>query len=106
MDNQNKTPGASGQPATAEPDEAVDSGELHGEGWAVILYDDNVHIRDDVVAQVMKALRCRVSVAEGIVARVESQGKGVVTIAEYEEAKRVDDILREIGLKTELKAVV
>ena len=94
------------KPMTAEPESTSDTGKNHGEGWAVILYDDNVHVRDDVVRQVMKALRCGNSIAEGIVSRVEKQGKGVVTIAEYTAAKRTEDILREINLKTELRQVV
>ena len=76
-----------------------------GEGFAVILYDDDHHFREDVIVQLVKALRCDISMANGIVARVEANGKGVVTITSKTEAERINTILLEINLKTQVRKV-
>ena len=79
--------------------------EGYGEGYALILFDDAYHYREDVVRQLMKALGCNVALANGIVARVEANGKGVVTINSKEQVDQIDRILQEILLHTLIRRI-
>lgn len=76
-----------------------------GEGWAVILYDDPYHLREELVRQLMKALRCDIDLADGIVGRVERLRKTIVIIANHREAKRVQRVLKDIQLITEIRKI-
>src|SRR5688572_29651764 len=69
-----------------------------GEGYRVLLFNDNVHTMDQVILQVRKALDCATDVAVAIMARAHNRGRSVVTIAERGEAERVAGVLREIAL--------
>ena len=95
------------QATSPTPDATAESSAgLHGgEGWAVVLFDDMVHFRGDVLIQVIKALRCSAQAANAIVERVEQSGKSVVVITTFAHALHVDAILREIKLKTKLRKI-
>ena len=71
--------------------------------WRVILYDDNVHTFDEVIAQILKATECSLAKAEELTWRVHNEGKAVVFEGEFEECLRVDSILKEIQLISEIK---
>lgn len=93
--------------ASHAPDATADSSlSLHGgEGWAVILFDDAVHFRGEVLIQVIKALRCSARMANAIVARVEQCGQSAVIITTFTHALHVDAVLREIKLRTKLRKI-
>ncbi|MFC1601511.1 ATP-dependent Clp protease adaptor ClpS [Candidatus Sumerlaeota bacterium] len=88
-----------------EADVKATDSRIHGEGWAVILHNDEDHIRDEVVLQVMIALRCGIGMADGIVARVEYAGKAIISITSLREARRMLRILEAIALHTELQHI-
>ena len=73
------------------------------EPWKVILYNDDIHTFDEVIRQVVKATGCTTQHAEGIAWRVHTQGKALAYEGEFEECFRVQGILREIGLVTEIE---
>jgi ATP-dependent Clp protease adapter protein ClpS len=79
--------------------------ELTGEGYRVLLYNDEVHSMDEVALQLVKALSCTLDIAAAIMLRAHRNGKAVVTITTRTEAERVADILREIALKVSVQKI-
>lgn len=71
--------------------------------WRVILFDDDVHTFDEVINQLIKALGCSVSHAEELTFKVHNEGKARVFEGSFEECFRVNGILKEIQLITEIK---
>ena len=71
--------------------------------WRVILYNDNIHTFDEVIAQLIKATGCTLAKAEEITLKVHNEGKAVAFEGEFEECLMVDSVLKEIQLVTEIK---
>jgi ATP-dependent Clp protease adaptor protein ClpS len=78
--------------------DAETDGGLTGEGYRVLLFNDDVHSSQEVAMQLVKALTCTLDVAVEIMLRAHTTGKAVVTIASRREAERVAGVLREIAL--------
>ena len=70
--------------------------------WKLILYNDEVHTFEEVIQQLIKALKCGRS-AQQLTLKVHSEGKAIVFEGEFEECLKRDYILREIELITEIK---
>ncbi|MEX0723056.1 MAG: ATP-dependent Clp protease adaptor ClpS [Gracilimonas sp.] len=71
--------------------------------WRLILYDDDIHTFDEVISQLMKATGCSLSEAEDKTWKVHNEGKALVHEGEFEECLRIDNVLKEIQLVTEIK---
>ncbi len=71
--------------------------------WRLILYNDDVHTFEEVIQQLIKALKCGRGRAEEFTLKVHSEGKAIVFEGEFEECLKRDYILREIELITEIK---
>lgn len=71
--------------------------------WRLILYDDDIHTFDEVISQLMKATGCSRSEAEKKTWKVHNEGKALVHEGEFEECLRIDGVLKEIQLVTEIK---
>ena len=71
--------------------------------WRVILYNDEIHTFDEVIRQVVKATGCSVKQAEKHAWTVHTEGKDCVYEGEFEECFRVQGVLREIQLVTEIE---
>lgn len=71
--------------------------------WRLILYNDEEHTFDEVINQLIKALGCTVSEAEEITFKVHNNGKALVYEGTFEECFRINSILQEIQLITEIK---
>jgi hypothetical protein len=69
----------------------------------VILYDDDIHTFDEVITQLVKATGCTVERAEKHAWVVHTQGKDCVDTGEFFECLRVQGVLREIQLVTEIE---
>ncbi|MGI8906506.1 MAG: ATP-dependent Clp protease adaptor ClpS [Candidatus Sumerlaeaceae bacterium] len=69
-----------------------------GEGYRVLLFNDEVHSMVEVALQLMKALHCSLEIAGSIMLRAHSNGRTVVTITSRRDAERIAGILREIAL--------
>lgn len=71
--------------------------------WRVILYNDDIHTFDEVIFQLMKATGCTLPEAEALAWKVHTEGKAAVYEGSFEECFRVQGVLREIQLITEIQ---
>lgn len=79
--------------------------EVTGEGWAVILFNDETHSTDEVATQIVLATGCPWENAVDVMRRVQRHGQAVVTIADEAEAQRVASILRRIALRVAVEQI-
>ena len=68
----------------------------------VILYNDDWHSFDEVIAQIIKATNCSFEKARSLTFEVHVKGKAVVFSGELKECLRVSSILEEIALHTQI----
>ena len=68
----------------------------------LVLYNSN-HIWDDVVMQLQKATGFDMVHCEQIAVIAHTTGKSVVKSGEYNELSKIDSVLREISLVTEIQ---
>ncbi len=80
-----------------EEEEAVDT------PWRLILYDDDIHTFDEVINQLIKALGCNRPKAEELTYKVHFEGKALVYEGSFEECLKINTVLQEIQLITEIK---
>lgn len=71
--------------------------------WRVILFNDEIHTFDEVIVQLIKATGCSESQAEGHAWTVHTRGKDTVYEGEFTDCFRVQGVLREIQLVTEIQ---
>jgi ATP-dependent Clp protease adapter protein ClpS len=71
--------------------------------WRLILYDDDVHTFDEVINQLIKALGCSMARAEELTLKVHNEGKAIVYEGSFEECLKINSVLQEIQLITEIK---
>ncbi|MBL7996247.1 ATP-dependent Clp protease adaptor ClpS [bacterium] len=69
----------------------------------VILFNDNIHSFDEVIAQLIKAIGCTSARAEAIAWEVHSTGKAVCYEGDLGECLKVSAVLEEIGLHTQIE---
>lgn len=95
------------KPAEASPEVEVITEEKEEESeatpWQLILYDDDIHTFDEVINQLIKALKCSLPEAEEITYKVHNEGKALVYEGPFEECLRINGVLQEIQLVTEIK---
>lgn len=68
----------------------------------VILYNDDWHSFDDVIQQLMKAIRCSAEEGERHAWIVHTQGRSKVYEGAREDCEKVAGVLREIRLHVEV----
>lgn len=86
-----------------ETAEATDVGVHVETPWRVILYDDPIHTFDEVIRQLVKATGCTEARAEKHAWTVHTEGKDTVFEGEFFDCFRVQGVLREIALVTEIE---
>lgn len=86
-----------------EVDVEVEVEEAIDRPWRVILYDDDVHTFEEVIVQLVKAIGCTAARAEEHAWTVHTQGKDCVYQGEFFACFRVQGVLREIQLVTEIE---
>ena len=69
----------------------------------VILYNDEVHTFEDVIGQLIKAIRCSREKGEAYAWEVHTKGKALVYTGTMNECLRVSGILEEIALHTQIE---
>jgi len=69
----------------------------------VLLFNDEIHTFDEVIDQLMKAIRCTSEKAESLAWEVHSTGKAVVYTGELVRCVEVSSILEEIELMTQIE---
>jgi ATP-dependent Clp protease adapter protein ClpS len=92
---------------TATPDvetELVEAEETRVQApWRVLLFDDDTHTFDEVIVQLVRATGCSWERAEAHAWTVHSKGKDTVYTGEFEKCFRVQQILSQIDLITQLE---
>ena len=71
--------------------------------WRVILYNDDIHTFDEVIMQLIKATGCSMSQAKAYAIQAHTQGKACVFEGTFEACFKVQGVLREIQLVTEIE---
>lgn len=90
--------------STIPHEQHEDEGEvLTVEPTKVILFNDDVHSFEEVITQLMKALRCIQSKAESLAWDVHNNGKAVVYTGEIIKCMEVSHVLEEIQLMTQIE---
>ena len=69
----------------------------------VILFNDEVHSFDEVIDQIIKAIRCDTTKAEALTWEVHNSGKAVVFEGVMNDCMQVSSILEEIALHTQIE---
>jgi ATP-dependent Clp protease adaptor protein ClpS len=69
----------------------------------VILFNDEIHTFEEVIAQLMKALRCDTATAEGLTWEVHSKGKATVFEGAMNKCVMISGVLEEIALHTQIE---
>ena len=86
-----------------EEDVEDDAEERHDEPWKVILYNDDIHSFDEVILQLIKATGCSMAEAVRITFKAHLKGKALAFTGTFDECFRVNGVLREIQLVTEIE---
>jgi ATP-dependent Clp protease adapter protein ClpS len=71
--------------------------------WRVILFDDDIHTFHEVIVQLVKATGCTTERAEKHAWTVHTEGKDCVFLGDFEDCLRVQGVLREIQLVTQIE---
>ena len=71
--------------------------------WRVILFDDDVHTFEDVILQLMKAVGCTPEQGYRHALTVHTEGKDCVYQGDFFDCFRVQGVLKEIALVTEIE---
>ena len=70
--------------------------------FKVILYNDDWHTFDEVITQLIKAVKCSFDEARDYAFEVHVKGKAIVFTGEMAECLKVTSILEEIELHTQI----
>lgn len=73
------------------------------DAWRVVLFNDNEHTFDEVIFQIIKAVRCTRSTAEKKTWEVHTKGRSIVYSGAITNCIRVSAVLEEIALRTEIQ---
>lgn len=71
--------------------------------WRLILFNDDVHSFEEVIFQVMKATGYSQDKAENITIEAHQKGRAIVYEGDFEKCFKIDRVLKEIDLKTEIE---
>jgi len=89
-------------PSEIESPETIDS-VINGEAAKVILFNDEWHTFDEVINQLIKAIRCSLKKAEEITFEVHTKGKACVFSGTVDECLRISSVMEEIALHTQIE---
>ena len=70
--------------------------------YKVILFNDDSHSFDEVINQLIKAIKCDYEKARGLTFEAHVKGKAVVFTGELNDCLKVSSILEEIALHTQI----
>ena len=69
----------------------------------VVLFNDEAHTFDEVIGQLIKALKCTESKAEALAWEAHSNGKAIVYLGELIRCMEISAVLEEIRLMTQIE---
>lgn len=70
----------------------------------LVLFNDDHHGMEEVVFQIMKAIKCNASKALQIMKEAHTLGRAIVKSGSLSECKKAENILREIDLRTTIES--
>lgn len=73
------------------------------EPWRLILFNDDYHIFDEVVFQIMKATGYSMEESTSITLEAHYKGQALVFEGSFERCFEIDQVLKEIDLTTEIR---
>ncbi|MBI5663044.1 ATP-dependent Clp protease adaptor ClpS [Ignavibacterium album] len=79
-----------------------DIGSISDIASRVVLYNDDWHTFDEVIAQLIKAINCTYEQARALSFEVHVKGKAIVFSGSMPDCLRVSSILEEIALHTQI----
>jgi ATP-dependent Clp protease adaptor protein ClpS len=85
-----------------EIEQHTEETETH-EPAKVILFNDEVHTFDEVITQIIKAVRCSREKAEALTWEVHNTGRSMVYTGEMLRCVEVSGVLEEILLMTQIE---
>ena len=80
----------------------IEEETIVGLPFKVILYNDDWHSFEEVITQLMKALKCNFEKARGFAFEAHVRGKAIVFDGQIEKCLKVASILEEIALRVEI----
>jgi ATP-dependent Clp protease adaptor protein ClpS len=89
--------------ATPQAEEEVLEEIRTQEPAKVILFNDEIHTFDEVIAQLIKAIKCVASHAEALANEVHTKGRACVFGGELPKCLEVSAVLEEIHLMTHIE---
>jgi len=72
--------------------------------FKVILFNDEIHSFDEVITQLIKALKCSFDKAKDFTFEVHFKGKACVFTGDLQSCLKVSGILEEIALNTQVES--
>ncbi|MDP4172955.1 MAG: ATP-dependent Clp protease adaptor ClpS [Bacteroidota bacterium] len=81
-----------------------DEETITGLAFKVILYNDDWHTFDEVIVQLIKAIKCSYETAREFAFEVHVKGKAIVYNGQLQECLKVTSVLEEIALNTQIVA--
>lgn len=70
--------------------------------YKVILFNDDVHSFEEVINQLIIAIKCSFEIARSLTFEVHVKGKAVVFTGDLTECLKVSSVLEEITLHTQI----
>jgi ATP-dependent Clp protease adaptor protein ClpS len=90
------------QPGATQEEEVLD--EIRTvEPARAILFNDEVHTFEEVISQIIKALRCDRGKAERLTWEVHNHGKSCVYSGDLKRCLEITHVLEEIQLMTQIE---
>lgn len=74
-----------------------------GDGYVVVVFNNNTNTYDEVVDILMKATGCTAEEARIETWEVDHLGKSVVHHADQDECERAASVIRTIGIKVDVR---
>lgn len=94
-----------GGPAAPEvaPVEVVQEDTAVETPWSVIVFDDDIHTFEEVIIQLMKAIGCTPQKGYEHALTIHTEGKDCVYQGDFFDCFRIQGVLKEIALVTEIE---
>jgi ATP-dependent Clp protease adapter protein ClpS len=80
----------------------IDEEVTVGLPYKVVLFNDEWHSFDDVINQIIKAVKCSFETARGYAFEAHVKGKSIVFYGELNSCLKVSSVLEEISLHTQI----
>lgn len=81
----------------------TDIGNLFGSPHKCILFNDDTHSMDEVIVQIILAIKCSPEHAYNIMLEANNTGSAIVLSGSKERCEHVSSVLEEIGLATKVE---